>query len=75
MMAGEVPLKEMSEERRQLLAKARANKGAQRGVLLGIIEELVEAASACPRIGCATCSFMTKHERAAMPQVGEAEAG
>lgn len=68
-MGSEVPLKEMSLERRLLLEQAHGmNKGDTKEQLLRIIQELANAASACPRVGCATCSFMSKHEAHRVPQ-------
>jgi hypothetical protein len=68
-MSGTVPLEEMSEERAKLLTSvAHLDPRASKSQLLATIDRLADAASTCPRTKCATCSFMAKHEAAALPK-------
>ena len=74
----EVPRDEMSQDRVKLLSHADdivTMDPAQlvaiaRKDMVALIEVLAQAAGQCPRIGCATCSFMSKHEQAQSVDVG-----
>ena len=67
-MSGKVPPEEMDEERVELLERAAdVTSGMSKSHMLALIALLAGAAQQCPRIGCATCSFMAKHEAGQLP--------
>lgn len=69
-MGGKVPAEEMTEDRLLIMAEveemivtSKGRTARDRKVTL-LLKRLYPYLETCPRIGCATCSFMAKHEAA-----------